>query len=144
MNPIMDPLKEQVGGDHYAKLPIQPVQFAMANSWDACAFSILKYVTRHADKNGLQDIKKAIHFVELRVATLGDGGDYATYDKPILMVDYLKANRVGIAEAGALKALETWVYARTDRAKRELLCALDWLATRYQPATVELNPTAAS
>ena len=54
----------QVGGNHYAKLPIQPLEYSMANRLDACQHSIIKYVTRFRDKGGLQDLQKARHALE--------------------------------------------------------------------------------
>lgn len=65
-----DALKVQVGGGHYAKLKIQPVEFIMENQWDFCAGSVVKYLTRYRDKNGRQDLEKAKHFVQLRQASL--------------------------------------------------------------------------
>lgn len=59
-------LEKQVGGDHYSKLKIQPVEFIATNGWDFLAGSVFKYVTRYKDKNGRQDIEKAIHFLQLR------------------------------------------------------------------------------
>lgn len=49
---------EQVGGSHYAKLAIDPFTYAMANKLDSLQFSVVKYVTRFRDKNGLEDLKK--------------------------------------------------------------------------------------
>ena len=51
----------QVGGSHYKKLTIQPMQYSMANGLDACQHTIVKYVTRHEDKAGKKDLYKAIH-----------------------------------------------------------------------------------
>ena len=61
----MNPLQTQVGGDHYAKLKIQPVEYIHANGLGFIEGSVIKYVTRHKSKNGKQDIEKAIHFLEL-------------------------------------------------------------------------------
>jgi hypothetical protein len=55
----------QVGGDHYKQYPIQPIQYARKNNLDAMQFSVVKYVTRHKQKNGVQDIRKAIHFLQM-------------------------------------------------------------------------------
>lgn len=52
---------EQVGGDHYKKMKIDVLEFAMANGLDAIQFSIVKYVTRFRDKDGLKDLQKAAH-----------------------------------------------------------------------------------
>ena len=58
-------LSEQVGGDHYKKYPIQPIEFAMANGLNACQTLCLKYLMRYEDKNGPEDIDKAIHVLQL-------------------------------------------------------------------------------
>lgn len=59
------PLKNQVGGNHYKYLPIQPVEFAQRNKLGFCEASAIKYICRHKNKGGIQDIDKAIHFLEL-------------------------------------------------------------------------------
>lgn len=61
------PLDVQVGGDHYKKLPIQPIEYCMANKLDACQSSVVRYVTRFRDKGGIEDLKKARHFIDLLI-----------------------------------------------------------------------------
>lgn len=58
-------LKTQVGGDHYRKLPIQPIEYCHANNLGPCETFSIKYITRHRDKGGRQDIEKAIHALQL-------------------------------------------------------------------------------
>lgn len=58
----------QVGGNHYLKLAIQPVEYAMANNLDTCQANIVKYVTRFREKNGIEDLRKAQHYIELLIA----------------------------------------------------------------------------
>ncbi|MFA0812206.1 hypothetical protein [Microbulbifer epialgicus] len=55
----------QEGGSHYKKLAIQPMQYSMANGLDACQHTIVKYVTRHEDKAGIADLRKARHTLEI-------------------------------------------------------------------------------
>ena len=55
----------QVGGDHYKDRPIQPAQYCQLNRLNHCEASIVKYATRHADKNGAEDVKKIIHYAQL-------------------------------------------------------------------------------
>lgn len=55
------PLAEQVGGDHYKTLAIQPVEYCQKNRLGYIESNVVKYVTRHRAKNGRQDIEKAIH-----------------------------------------------------------------------------------
>jgi hypothetical protein len=59
--------EKQVGGDHYKKMKIQPMEFSMANGLDACQHTIIKYVTRFRDKNGVQDLEKAKHVIDMLI-----------------------------------------------------------------------------
>lgn len=69
-----DPLNSQVGGAHYKAYPIQPIEYAMANKLEYCEANVVKYVTRHQDKNGAEDLKKAVHnlaiILKLKYGTL--------------------------------------------------------------------------
>ena len=60
-------LKEQVGGDHYSKLAIQPVEYITANKLTYLQGNVIKYVTRYKDKNGLQDLEKAKHYIDMLI-----------------------------------------------------------------------------
>src|SRR5690606_14955013 len=57
----------QQGGDHYKAFPIQPIDYAEENKLTATEFSIVKYVSRHRFKNGLEDLKKALHFMQMLI-----------------------------------------------------------------------------
>jgi len=57
----------QIGGSHYKKLAIQPMEYSMANRLDACQHSAVKYITRHADGAGKKDCYKAIHTIMLLI-----------------------------------------------------------------------------
>lgn len=63
----MKVLDSQVGGSHYKCLPYQPVEFCVRAQMNFIQGSIIKYVSRHRQKNGLQDLQKALHFAELAV-----------------------------------------------------------------------------
>ena len=58
-------LQRQVGGDHYKKLAIQPIEYIVANNMKYCAANIVKYATRAEQKNGVEDIEKIIHYAQL-------------------------------------------------------------------------------
>ncbi|CAB4124760.1 SaV-like [uncultured Caudovirales phage] len=62
-----DSLNTQVGGNHYTKLKIQPMDYSMANNLDPCQHTIIKYVTRFRDKNGIEDLKKARHTLDMLI-----------------------------------------------------------------------------
>ena len=59
------PSDQQVGGDHYSKLAIQPMEYCHRNRLDAAAIKVIKYVTRWRDKDGIRDLKKALHSLEV-------------------------------------------------------------------------------
>lgn len=61
----MSALQEQVGGNHYKDMAIQPVEFIEKNRIPYIEGCVIKYVCRHRRKNGRQDIEKAIHFLEM-------------------------------------------------------------------------------
>ena len=46
-------------------MPIQPVEFIVANEFGFLEGSVIKYVSRHQKKNGREDIEKAIHCLQL-------------------------------------------------------------------------------
>jgi hypothetical protein len=58
-------LDKQVSGSHYKDKGIQPIVYIHANNLGFCEGNVIKYVTRHKEKNGAADIKKAIHYLEL-------------------------------------------------------------------------------
>lgn len=63
----MSAFDAQVGGDHYSKMKIQPFQYSMENGLDPMQHTIIKYVTRFRDKNGLADLQKARHVIDLLI-----------------------------------------------------------------------------
>ena len=62
---MSDPLTIQQGGDHYKKMVIQPVEYNHANKIPYLEGNVIKYVSRHESKNKEEDIKKAIHYLQL-------------------------------------------------------------------------------
>ena len=62
---VPNPLDVQEGGDHYKSLKIQPVEFIHANGLSFLEGCVIKRVCRHRSKNGAEDIRKAIHELEL-------------------------------------------------------------------------------
>ena len=57
----------QVGGTHYKDMKIQPIEFVLANNLDYCQGNIIKYVCRFRHKNGLDDLRKAMHYLEFLI-----------------------------------------------------------------------------
>ena len=61
----MSALNNQEGGSHYKDMLIQPVEFIVKNDIAFLEANVIKYVCRHRSKNGIQDLNKAIHYLEL-------------------------------------------------------------------------------
>ena len=61
----MSALNTQEGGSHYKDMLIQPVEFIVKNDIAFLEANVIKYVCRHRSKNGIQDLNKAIHYLEL-------------------------------------------------------------------------------
>ena len=55
----------QVGGNHYKNFKIQPIEYIQANNLSYCEANVVKYVTRWRSKNGIEDLKKAKHYIDL-------------------------------------------------------------------------------
>ena len=64
---LMSALDSQVGGNHYKDLKIQPVEYIHQNNLGFIEGSVIKYVTRWKSKNGVQDLRKARHFLDLLI-----------------------------------------------------------------------------
>lgn len=60
-------LDKQVGGNHYKKFKIQPIEFCHANKLDNCQSEVISYLLRHRDKNGKDDLLKAIHTLQIYI-----------------------------------------------------------------------------
>ena len=57
--------KKQVGGKHYIKYKIQPSKFVTENKLLYPEGSVIKYIIRHQDKGGKQDLEKAKHMIDM-------------------------------------------------------------------------------
>ena len=64
---VMNALDKQVAGDHYKDQAIQPVEYIHANLIGYFEGNVIKYVTRWRKKNGIADLEKAKHYIELLI-----------------------------------------------------------------------------
>ena len=56
---------KQVGGSHYQNFTIQPAEFVNKNKLLFAGGNAIKYICRHSTKGGVEDIDKAIHYLEM-------------------------------------------------------------------------------
>ena len=64
---MSNPQLRQVGGSHYKDRGIQPIEYMMSNELGYAEGAVVKYVTRWKDKGGVEDLKKAAHFLEMLI-----------------------------------------------------------------------------
>ena len=57
--------KRQVGGNHYAKYKMQPSKFVTENKLLYPEGCVIKYIVRHQDKGGKEDLEKAKHMIDM-------------------------------------------------------------------------------
>ena len=58
-------LHKQVSGTHYMYMEIQPAEFINKNKLLFAEGNAIKYICRHSRKGGIEDIDKAIHYLEM-------------------------------------------------------------------------------
>lgn len=54
----------QVGGSHYKDKAVQPWDYIVANGLGYLEGNVVKYISRYREKNGLQDLEKARHYLD--------------------------------------------------------------------------------
>jgi hypothetical protein len=54
----------QEGGRHYKEMAIQTWDYIIANSIGYMEGNVIKYVSRWKDKGGIEDLKKARHYLD--------------------------------------------------------------------------------
>lgn len=112
----MGALDHQVGGSHYVGRAIQPVEFWKANLLGGCESSIVKYLTRWRDKGGVEDLRKARHFLEI----IREDKDYQQYMTDVRLAypilaprclvprEYNDANRIPEPEREIIQRIWIW------------------------------------
>lgn len=127
-----DAMARQIGGTHYKGMQIEPFEFGHANGYDAETFSIMKYVSRHHLKNGAEDLKKALHIVDIRLVQLAKWGSSTMARERISVDEFIEKNQIGLPEAAILSVLHKWacgwnphheVHAETLRRELKALIA---------------------
>lgn len=115
----MKALDRQEGGGHYKDLAIQPVEFCHKNGLGFCESSVIKYVTRWRNKNGIQDLKKAKHFIDLLIEMESPGeSDKAKMEAEVEMAKmraqtaFIGKDREALVASG-----EPWVTPNGDTVK---------------------------
>ena len=71
---MSNPYDKQVGGNHYQTMKIQPAEFVNKNKMLFAEGNAIKYICRHINKGGKQDLEKAKHYIDMIIER--DYGDH--------------------------------------------------------------------
>lgn len=63
----MSAFDEQAGGSHYKDMAIQPFDYITQNGLGFGEGCVIKYVSRHHLKGGVEDLKKARHVIDMMI-----------------------------------------------------------------------------
>ena len=55
--------KNNIKPDHYGDSEIDVIAFCQANNLDFMQGNVIKYITRYRKKNGLEDVRKAVEYI---------------------------------------------------------------------------------
>ena len=86
---MSDPYDKQVGGDHYQTMKIQPAEFVNKNKMLFAEGNAIKYICRHINKGGKQDLEKAKHYIDMIIER--DYGD-ETYKSQTFASSIMEGN----------------------------------------------------
>ena len=64
---LLSSLTDQIGGTHYKEFKIQPIEFCFVNNIPYIEATAIKYLCRWRKKNGVEDLEKAKHFIQLLI-----------------------------------------------------------------------------
>jgi hypothetical protein len=63
----MSAFDKQINGNHYKLMMIQPLEYALANDMGICEHAVVKYISRWKTKGGVEDLRNAIHYIEILI-----------------------------------------------------------------------------
>ena len=63
----MRALDTQVDGNHYKDMKIQPVEYIIQNNIGYLEGNVIKYISRYKRKNGVNDLRKARHYIDMLI-----------------------------------------------------------------------------
>jgi len=102
---------KQVGGSHYGGTKFQHWDFVLQCNQDYLSAVATKYLTRWRDKGGVQDVQKAISYVDKMIAAceIKEYGPTTNVDKANeLWPRYLQSYPLSYLELGATHGLIFW------------------------------------
>lgn len=112
-------LVTQEGGDHYLKLKIQPLAIICRIKTSFIQGSIIKYISRYKNKNGVKDLKKALQFIRLATPM---GETKAQTGEPVrLLSEYIAANGMSHTEGMIMQYALVCKWDKAEEMCKELI-----------------------
>lgn len=101
------PNDRQVGGEHY-KSALQHWDWVLASGLSYLQGCATKYLVRWRAKNGVEDLKKADHYVEKMIQAHINGQLRPTGPLAVSAAYFCEQNEVDVAETGIIKLIAEW------------------------------------
>lgn len=102
----MNPLDVQVGGQHYKKYKIQPVELYNKFNLGFGESNLIKYSMRHQDKNGLQDLDKVVHYCDLMIQFNNPIGNFIPFD---YIEHFAHVNNLSLFAKQVIEEVNLWL-----------------------------------
>lgn len=139
----------QVGGNHYKEVKIQPVQFAEHNDLSFCEGNVIKYIVRSRKKNGLQDMQKAGHYLQLLAQLTATKQTFCSIEKQIIPTEKFLAQfpELTTEEKDVVRFIAEWRINQPDFGKEFLILTLESIAQNFHnviDAWANSSPTGAN
>ena len=101
----------EVGGSHYAKQKYQPIKLIVGLNLNFFQGNIVKYLTRYRDKNGAEDIQKALHYAQLGASLLPKNNALLFQESVQAIHDYCLGNNLprGVEAIFVYTLHQNWV-----------------------------------
>lgn len=137
MNNDASSLNVQIGGNHYKNFIIQPVEYVWKNDIPFIEGSVIKYVTRWKSKGGINDLRKARHFLDLLIEFNNE--EKGPIDSYSLLTDELEEQHQ--LHKAALKKIEVLEeqLAEAHETISNFDSSLDELGAYYKEALLQLK-----
>lgn len=137
---------EQVGGDHY-KSDYQHWDWAVDMGLGPLEYGATRYICRHWKKNGVEDLRKAQHFVE-KLMELEREGNYKHYrgitrsKRSVTFVEdmsnFARENKIPYLEASLCEHLAKW---KNDNDLFDILSGIIFLIQSSEIGAKGVAPT---
>lgn len=105
------PNDKQVGGDHYKGIAVDVIRFCLIHNIEFSMGSAFKYIVRWRKKNGIEDLEKALHYLNCILFDRMERNPNGNNIDPVLDFE-IEIIRSWLAQFKGLSPLEIMVIER--------------------------------